>query len=98
MATDKRMNFKPNRMLKGYIYTLYRTYNIPLPPTGPGKQLTEDELWGNFIVQMSGHGGGNVISVNGKTGVVVLNAGDVNAYNKSEIDLLLAQIPQWHAF
>lgn len=44
----------------------------------------------NGVFSSIGGGGGAVDSVNGKTGVVVLNADDLDAYTKSETNSLLA--------
>lgn len=49
----------------------------------PAVKATEDGL---EFVEQGGGTGGSVESVNGKTGVVVLTASDVAAYNKTEID------------
>jgi hypothetical protein len=78
--------YNPQRKLRSYIYRLYDQFNIPIPTGQGGKFITNEELWGNFIVVMSaGGGGGGVVSVNGKTGpVVTLTAGDVGAYTKNE--------------
>ena len=67
-------------------------FSADLPLNIDGTEYDEDhiaEAMGNLFPINGGGGGGEVVSVNGKTGVVRLTANDVGAYTTDEVDDLL---------
>ena len=67
-------------------------FSADLPLNIDGVEYDEDhitEIMGNIFPANGGGGGGDVSSVNGKTGRVVLTAEDVDAYTKAEVDELI---------
>ena len=67
-------------------------FSADLPLNIDGTEYDADDIaeaMGDMFPTSGGGGGGDVSSVNGKTGAVVLTAEDVDAYTKDEVDEII---------
>ena len=87
-----------NRNVKFYLKEDYfyknSVWSADIPLEIDGKTYTQENIADGLAALFGQTGGGvaDVVSVNGKTGIVKLTAEDVDAYTKKEVDDLINQI------